>query len=162
MSSSYHVTDGASKEQKYVELIPQLELGLSTYDYSISTLANVAAALKSVFGFFWVGFYLVDEERMYLGPFQGDAACTFIGYGKGVCGTAWKSRETIVVPDVEKFPGHIACSSLSRSEIVVPMFGSDGSVIGVLDIDSDKLADFDEVDQKYLEIIVKIVCKKIN
>lgn len=162
MSSSYHVTDGASKEQKYVELIPQLELGLSTYDYSISTLANVAAALKSVFGFFWVGFYLVDEERMYLGPFQGDAACTFIGYGKGVCGTAWKSRETIVVPDVEKFPGHIACSSLSRSEIVVPMFGSDGSVIGVLDIDSDKLSDFDEVDRKYLEIIVKIVCKKIN
>lgn len=162
MSSSYHVTDGASKEQKYVELIPQLELGLSAYDYSISTLANVAAALKSVFGFFWVGFYLVDEERMYLGPFQGDAACTFIGYGKGVCGTAWKSRETIVVPDVEKFPGHIACSSLSRSEIVVPMFGSDGSVIGVLDIDSDKLSDFDEVDRKYLEIIVKIVCKKIN
>lgn len=162
MSSSYHVSAEASKEQKYMELIPQLELGLSTYDYSISTLANVAAALKSVFGFFWVGFYLVDEERMYLGPFQGDAACTFIGYGKGVCGTAWKSRETIVVPDVEKFPGHIACSSLSRSEIVVPMFGSDGSVIGVLDIDSDKLADFDEVDQKYLEIIVKIVCKTIN
>lgn len=162
MSSSYHVSAEASKEQKYVELIPQLELGLSTYDYSISTLANVAAALKSVFAFFWVGFYLVDEERMYLGPFQGDAACTFIGYGKGVCGTAWKSRETIVVPDVEKFPGHIACSSLSRSEIVVPMFGSDGSVIGVLDIDSDKLADFDEIDRKYLEIIVKIVCKTIN
>lgn len=162
MSSSYHVSAEASKEQKYMELIPQLELGLSSYDYSISTLANVAAALRSVFGFFWVGFYLVDEERMYLGPFQGDAACTFIGYGKGVCGTAWKSRETIVVPDVEKFPGHIACSSLSRSEIVVPMFGSDGSVIGVLDIDSDKLADFDEIDRKYLEIIVKIVCKTIN
>lgn len=162
MSSSYHVTPGGSKEEKYIELIPQLELGLSTYDHSISTLANVAATLKSVFGFFWVGFYIVDGERMYLGPFQGDAACTYIGYGKGVCGTAWMLRQTMLVPDVEDFPGHIACSSLSKSEIVVPMFGSDGSVIGVLDIDSDKLADFDEIDKKYLEIIVKIVCKTIN
>ena len=162
MSSSYHVSAGASKEERYLELFPQLEASLSVYDYSISTLANVSAALKSVFGFFWVGFYLVDDDRMYLGPFQGDAACTFIGYGKGVCGTAWMMRKTMVVPDVEDFPGHIACSSLSRSEIVVPMFGSDGSVIGVLDIDSDKLADFDEIDAKYLEIIVKIVCKTIN
>lgn len=162
MSSSYHVSAGASKEERYQELIPQLEASLSVYDYPISTLANVAAALKSVFGFFWVGFYLVDDDRMYLGPFQGDAACTFIGYGKGVCGTAWMMRKTMVVPDVEDFPGHIACSSLSRSEIVVPMFGSDGSVIGVLDVDSDKLADFDEIDAKYLEIIVKIVCKTIN
>ncbi|MBR2298768.1 MAG: GAF domain-containing protein [Bacteroidales bacterium] len=162
MSSSYHVSAGASKEERYQELIPQLEASLSVHDYSISTLANVSAALKSVFGFFWVGFYLVDDDRMYLGPFQGDAACTFIGYGKGVCGTAWMMRRTMVVPDVEDFPGHIACSSLSRSEIVVPMFGSDGSVIGVLDIDSDKLADFDEIDAKYLEIIVKIVCKTIN
>ncbi|MBO5804056.1 MAG: GAF domain-containing protein [Bacteroidales bacterium] len=162
MSSSYHVTPGASKEQKYMELIPQLEMELSTFDYSISTLANVSAALRSVFGFFWVGFYIVDGDRMYLGPFQGDAACTFIGYGKGVCGAAWMTRRTMVVPDVEDFPGHIACSSLSKSEIVVPMFGSDGSVIGVLDIDSDKLGDFDEIDAKYLEIIVKIVCKTIN
>ena len=162
MSSSYHVTPGASKEQKYMELIPQLEMELSTFDYSISTLANVSAALRSVFGFFWVGFYIVDGNRMYLGPFQGDAACTFIGYGKGVCGAAWMTRRTMVVPDVDDFPGHIACSSLSKSEIVVPMFGSDGSVIGVLDIDSDKLGDFDEIDAKYLEIIVKIVCKTIN
>ncbi len=162
MSSSYHVTPGASKEEKYIELIPQLEMELSTFDYTISTLANVSAALKSVFGFFWVGFYIVDGDRMYLGPFQGDAACTFIGYGKGVCGTAWMMRKTLVVPDVEDFPGHIACSSLSKSEIVVPMFGSDGSVIGVLDIDSDKLGDFDDIDAKYLEIIVKIVCKTIN
>ena len=162
MSSSYHATPGASKEQKYMELIPQLEMELSTFDYSISTLANVSAALRSVFGFFWVGFYIVDGDRMYLGPFQGDAACTFIGYGKGVCGAAWMMRKTLVVPDVEDFPGHIACSSLSKSEIVVPMFGSDGSVIGVLDIDSDKLGDFDEIDAKYLEIIVKIVCKTIN
>ena len=162
MSSSYHVTPGASKEQKYMELIPQLEMELSTFDYSISTLANVSAALRSVFGFFWVGFYIVDGDRMYLGPFQGDAACTFIGYGKGVCGAAWMMRKALVVPDVEDFPGHIACSSLSKSEIVVPMFGSDGSVIGVLDIDSDKLGDFDEIDAKYLEIIVKIVCKTIN
>lgn len=162
MSSSYHVTPGASKEQKYMELIPQLEMELSTFDYSISTLANVSAALRSVFGFFWVGFYIVDGDRMYLGPFQGNAACTFIGYGKGVCGAAWMTRRTMVVPDVDDFPGHIACSSLSKSEIVVPMFGSDGSVIGVLDIDSDKLGDFDEIDAKYLEIIVKIVCKTIN
>ena len=162
MSSSYHVTPGASKEQKYMELIPQLEMELSTFDYSISTLANVSAVLRSVFGFFWVGFYIVDGDRMYLGPFQGDAACTFIGYGKGVCGAAWMTRRTMVVPDVDDFPGHIACSSLSKSEIVVPMFGSDGSVIGVLDIDSDKLGDFDEIDAKYLEIIVKIVCKTIN
>lgn len=162
MSSSYHVTPGASKEEKYIELIPQLEMELSTFDYTISTLANVSAALKSVFGFFWVGFYIVDGDRMYLGPFQGDAACTFIGYGKGVCGTAWMMRKTLVVPDVEDFPGHIACSSLSKSEIVVPMFGSDGSVIGVLDIDSDKLGDFDDIDAKYLEIIIKIVCKTIN
>lgn len=162
MSSSYHVTPGASKEEKYIELIPQLEMELSTFDYTISTLANVSAALKSVFGFFWVGFYIVDGDRMYLGPFQGDAACTFIGYGKGVCGTAWMMRKTLVVPDVDDFPGHIACSSLSKSEIVVPMFGSDGSVIGVLDIDSDKLGDFDEIDAKYLEIIIKIVCKTIN
>jgi GAF domain-containing protein len=145
-----------------MELIPQLEMELSTFDYSISTLANVSAALRSVFGFFWVGFYIVDGDRMYLGPFQGDAACTFIGYGKGVCGAAWMTRRTMVVPDVDDFPGHIACSSLSKSEIVVPMFGSDGSVIGVLDIDSDKLGDFDEIDAKYLEIIVKIVCKTIN
>ena len=162
MTSSYHVTPGASKEEKYIELIPQLEMELSTFDYTISTLANVSAALKSVFGFFWVGFYIVDGDRMYLGPFQGDAACTFIGYGKGVCGTAWMMRKTLVVPDVEDFPGHIACSSLSKSEIVVPMFGSDGSVIGVLDIDSDKLGDFDDIDAKYLEIIIKIVCKTIN
>lgn len=162
MSSSYHVTPGASKEEKYIELIPQLEMELSTFDYTISTLANVSAALKSVFGFFWVGFYIVDGDRMYLGPFQGNAACTFIGYGKGVCGTAWMMRKTLVVPDVEDFPGHIACSSLSKSEIVVPMFGSDGSVIGVLDIDSDKLGDFDDIDAKYLEIIIKIVCKTIN
>lgn len=162
MSSSYHVSPGASKEEKYLELIPQLEASLSVHDYTISTLANVAAALKSVFGFFWVGFYIVDDDRMYLGPFQGDAACTFIGYGKGVCGTSWMLRQTMLVPDVEDFPGHIACSSLSKSEIVVPMFGSDGSVIGVLDIDSDKLDDFDLVDKKYLEIIVKIVCKTIN
>jgi GAF domain-containing protein len=145
-----------------MELIPQLEMELSTFDYSISTLANVSAVLRSVFGFFWVGFYIVDGDRMYLGPFQGDAACTFIGYGKGVCGAAWMTRRTMVVPDVDDFPGHIACSSLSKSEIVVPMFGSDGNVIGVLDIDSDKLGDFDEIDAKYLEIIVKIVCKTIN
>jgi GAF domain-containing protein len=161
MSSSYHVTPGASKEQKYMELIPQLEMELSTFDYSISTLANVSAALRSVFGFFWVGFYIVDGDRMYLGPFQGDAACTFIGYGKGVCGAAWMTRRTMVVPDVDDFPGHIACSSLSKSEIVVPLI-QQGKVIGVLDIDSEHLNTFDNIDKEYLEILCQEIIKTIT
>lgn len=116
----------------------------------VANMANVAAALKQTFGFFWVGFYVVKEEMLVLAPFQGPLACTRIRYGKGVCGTAWKEARTMVVPDVEQFPGHIACSSDSRSEIVVPVV-RDGKVVAVLDIDSDNLNAFDGTDAKYLE-----------
>src|SRR4030095_6547247 len=118
--------------------------------------ANVSAALKEQFGWFWVGFYLVKDSELVLGPFQGPVACTRIRKGRGVCGSAWEQAKTLIVPDVEKFPGHIACSSLSKSEIVVPLFRGDG-VVGVLDVDSDSYDSFDETDQQYLEEIVKLV-----
>lgn len=139
-----------SKEEKYRELLPQLHSLVSTEADLIANLANMAAALKQTFGFFWVGFYVVKEEMLVLAPFQGPLACTRIRYGKGVCGTAWKEARTIIVPDVEQFPGHIACSSDSRSEIVVPVV-RDGKVVAVLDIDSDKLNEFDGTDAENLE-----------
>ena len=143
----------ATKEQIYVALLPQIrELVRKEHDL-IANLANIAAALKQAFGFFWVGFYLVKDNELVLGPFQGPVACTRIPFGKGVCGTAWKERRTIIVPDVEQFLGHIACNSASKSEIVVPLFDND-EIIGVLDIDSDRLNEFDEVDARYLEIIM--------
>ena len=120
----------------------------------IANMANAAAALRQAFGFFWIGFYLRDGEELVLGPFQGPVACTRIGYGNGVCGAAWRELRTITVPDVEKFPGHIACSSQSRSEIVVPIF-KDGEFMAVLDIDSDRLNEFDEKDAAGLEAFVK-------
>ena len=123
----------------------------------IAKMANVAALLHSEFGFWWTGFYRVVKDELLLGPFQGPLACVHIGYGRGVCGTAWKERRTQVVPDVEQFPGHIACSSESRSEIVVPMFDADGNVTAVLDIDSRDLATFDQVDQCYLERLVALM-----
>ena len=123
----------------------------------IAKMANVAALLHSEFGFWWTGFYRVVNDELLLGPFQGPLACVHIGYGRGVCGTAWKERRTQVVPDVEQFPGHIACSSESRSEIVVPMFDADGNVTAVLDIDSRDLATFDQVDQCYLERLVALM-----
>jgi GAF domain-containing protein len=126
----------------------------------IAKLANTSAALHQTFGFFWIGFYLVKEDELVLGPFQGPIACTRIQYGKGVCGAAWKRLKTIIVPDVEQFPGHIACSSQSKSEIVVPLF-LNGNVIGVLDIDSDCLNTFDETDQCYLEKICVIVTETL-
>ena len=145
-----------SKEEKYRELLPQLHSLVSTEADLIANLANMAAALKQTFGFFWVGFYVVKEEMLVLAPFQGPLACTRIRYGKGVCGTAWKDAQTIVVPDVEQFPGHIACSSDSRSEIVVPIV-RDGKVVAVLDIDSDKLNEFDKTDAEYLERLCAIL-----
>lgn len=141
-----------SKEEKYRELLPQLYALVSTETDFIANLANVAAALKQTFGFFWVGFYMVKGDELVLGPFQGPIACTRIRIGRGVCGTAWKEVRTLIVPDVEQFPGHIACSSDSKSEIVVPMI-KQGEVIGVLDIDSDTLDSFDTVDARYLEEI---------
>ena len=141
-----------SKEDKYRELLPQLYALVSTETDFIANLANVAAALKQTFGFFWVGFYMVKGDELVLGPFQGPIACTRIRIGRGVCGTAWKEARTLIVPDVEQFPGHIACSSDSKSEIVVPMI-KQGEVVGVLDIDSDTLNSFDTVDARYLEEI---------
>lgn len=143
-------TDG--KENKYRELLPQLQSLVEAETNQIANLANIAAALKQTFDFFWVGFYLVEGDELVLGPFQGPIACTRISLGRGVCGTAWKEKRTLVVPDVEQFPGHIACSSDSKSEIVVPVKKQD-VVIGVLDIDSDTLDSFDDVDARYLEEI---------
>jgi len=120
-------------------------------------MSNVAAAIHQTMGFWWTGFYRVADGELVLGPFQGPVACMHIAFGKGVCGTAWQRAETVIVPDVEQFPGHIACSSASRSEIVVPVFGIDGKVIAVLDIDSDQLATFDEIDRMYLEKICTLI-----
>ena len=148
--------DGSSKEEKYNNLVVQIDVLTYSEPDLIANLANVAAALKQTFRFFWVGFYLVKDRMLVLGPFQGPIACTRISYGKGVCGTAWKERKTIIVPDVTLFPGHIACNSESKSEIVVPMFSGD-EVIGVLDIDSNRLNDFDETDKFFLEEIVNSI-----
>ena len=145
-----------TKEDKYRELLPQLEALVAGEDNLIANLANVCAALKMTFDWLWVGFYLVDGEELVLGPFQGPIACTRISYGKGVCGNAWAQRTTQLVPDVEQFPGHIACSSLSRSEIVVPLLDEAGQVMAVLDVDSVLVADFDDCDRHYLELIANI------
>jgi GAF domain-containing protein len=136
----------------YQSLLPQIRALIEDEEDRIANMANIAAALKQTFGFFWVGFYLVKGNELVLGPFQGPVACTRIPFGKGVCGTAWKERRTIIVPDVNQFPGHIACNSESKSEIVVPLFVN-GEIIGVLDIDSNRLNAFDETDATYLEKI---------
>ena len=153
-------TDLINKEEKYQHFLPDWELLISGETDEIAVLANTCAALREAFGFFWIGFYLVKDGQLVLGPFQGDVACYRIRKGRGVCGTAWAEAKTQVVPDVEQFPGHIACSSLSKSEIVVPVFKED-EVIGVLDIDSDELATFDETDQLYLEKLSTILSKTI-
>jgi len=138
-----------TKAEKYRLLIPQIKALVEAEPSLVANLANVAAALKMTFDFFWVGFYLAEGDQLVLGPFQGPVACTRIARGKGVCGTSWERNETLVVPDVDAFPGHIACSSESRSEIVVPVIVN-GTVAGVLDVDSSALADFDETDTLYL------------
>lgn len=145
-----------SKEEKYLSLLPQIEALLRGEDDLIANMANMVAALKEAFDFFWVGFYVVKNGQLVLGPFQGPVACTRIRKGKGVCGTAWQEAAAQVVPDVDAFPGHIACSSLSRSEIVVPLL-RDGDVWGVLDIDSECLNFFDDIDRKYLEELVALL-----
>ncbi len=144
----------------YAEILPQIEAVVSAETDMVANMANVSAILKEAFGFWWVGFYIVKScmnggEELVLGPFQGPLACTRIKKGRGVCGTSWEHAQTIIVPDVEQFPGHIACSSLSRSEIVVPVFASDGSVMAVLDIDSEHLATFDVVDKEWLEKMLR-------
>lgn len=145
-----------TKEEQYLSLLPQINGLLEGEEDLIANLANIAAALKEQFGWFWVGFYLVKDDELVLGPFQGPVACTRIKKGRGVCGTSWAKAETLIVPDVEKFPGHIACSSLSRSEIVVPLF-KNGEVIGVLDVDSSELNQFDSIDQEYLEETTRLL-----
>ena len=145
-----------SKTERYQNLYKQLESLVSGENDQIANMANMAAMIHETFGFWWTGFYIVKGEQLVLGPFQGPVACTRIPYGKGVCGTSWQRQETIVVPDVEEFPGHIACSSLSRSEIVVPIF-CDDSVYAVLDIDSKELATFDDIDKEWLEKIVELL-----
>ena len=140
----------AGKAERYEELMPQVRALIGKERDEVANMANLSAALRQTFGFFWVGFYRVIHDELVLGPFQGPIACTRIRYGKGVCGTAWKERRTLIVPDVNQFPGHIACNSASQSEIVIPI-EKEGEIIGVLDIDSDRLADFDETDAHYLQ-----------
>lgn len=145
------------KEEKYKLLKQQIEALVAGEDDSVSVMANVSAAIHQEMGFFWTGFYIVKGDELHLGPFQGSVACMHIPFGRGVCGTAWQRAETIVVPDVEQFPGHIACSSLSRSEIVVPIFNASREVVAVLDIDSRELNTFDDIDRDWLEQIVRVV-----
>jgi L-methionine (R)-S-oxide reductase len=145
-----------TKEEQYSNLLPQIESLLFGETDLVANLANVSAALKEQFGFFWVGFYLVKNDELVLGPFQGPVACTRIKKGRGVCGTSWDLEKTIIVADVEQFPGHIACSSLSKSEIVIPL-KKNGQVVGVLDVDSELLNQFDETDEHYLNLIVGLI-----
>ena len=156
MAEDLKITTSTDKAEQYQSLIPQVEALLTGEPDLIANLANVCAALKEQFKWFWVGFYLVKGDELVLGPFQGPVACTRIGMGRGVCGAAWEQEKTLIVPDVDAFPGHIACSSLSRSEIVLPLF-NDGKVIGVLDVDSAELDEFDETDAKYLRQIIAFI-----
>jgi L-methionine (R)-S-oxide reductase len=156
MSGELQIDKNSSREEKYKSLVPQIQALLSGESDMIANMANISAALKEVFSFWWVGFYLVKNNELVLGPFQGPVACTRIALGKGVCGTSWKEAKTIIVPDVDQFPGHIACSSASRSEIVVPLL-KDGKVIAVLDVDSEHYDHFDKTDEQYLTIITKLL-----
>ena len=146
---------GNTKEEKYESLLPQIKAMVSGENDLIANMANICAALKFGFNFLWVGFYIVKNDVLVLGPFQGPVACSRIQKGKGVCGTSWNNKETIIVDDVDLFPGHIACSSFSKSEIVVPLFGNYNNVIAVLDIDSETLSSFDKIDAFYLTEIIK-------
>jgi L-methionine (R)-S-oxide reductase len=148
---------GESKEERYLSLLPQVKALVEGENDFIANLANIISALKYGMDFFWIGVYFVKGSELVLGPFQGPVACTRIKKGKGVCGAAWENKETILVEDVDKFSGHIACSSASRSEIVLPAFNKKGEVFLVLDVDSDKLSDFDSTDQKYLQELIKLI-----
>src|ERR1700749_5198110 len=152
MAEDLNITTSTDKTEQYTTLIPQIEALLYGEPDLVANLANISAALKEQFGWFWVGFYMVKGDELVLGPFQGPVACTRIAKGKGVCGAAWEQGKTLIVPDVDAFPGHIACSSLSRSEIVIPVYHNN-EVIGVLDVDSEELDQFDKIDAKYLKQI---------
>lgn len=156
MAEDLSVIKSSSKAELYDHLNPQLEALLLEEENLIANMANFSAAIKETFNFLWVGFYLVDDEELVLGPFQGPVACTRIAKGKGVCGTAWEKQKTIIVKNVDEFPGHIACSSLSKSEIVLPVI-KNNEIIGVLDIDSTDLNTFDETDEKYLTQLLNLL-----
>lgn len=156
MAEDLIISKAETKQEQYLTLIPQIEALLFGEDDAIANLGNVCAALKEQFKWLWVGFYLVKGDELVLGPFQGPVACTRIKIGKGVCGTAWQQKQTIIVPDVEQFPGHIACSSASVSEIVLPVIKNE-RIVGVLDVDSEFAAHFDEVDAEYLNRIIKLI-----
>jgi len=160
MAEELIISTSTDKQERYAILVPQIQSLIEGEPDVVANLSNIAAALKQTMGFFWVGFYLVKDNQLVLGPFQGPIACTRIQYGKGVCGASWKEKKVILVPDVEEFPGHIACSSASKSEIVLPAF-KNGEVALVLDVDSDKLNDFDAVDELELEKVMRLVEKFI-
>lgn len=155
------IAQGIGKQATYQQLLPQIEALIGDEPDLTANLANTVAALHHTFKFWWTGFYLVQNNQLVLAPFQGQVACTRINFGKGVCGTAWQQKQTIIVPDVEKFEGHIACSSATQSEIVVPII-IDGEVVAVLDVDSEHLNNFDETDKTYLEQIALFIGKKFN
>lgn len=153
---------GTTKEERYRSLLPQLAALTDGENDFTANLANIVAALKQTFNFFWVGVYLVKKEQLVLGPFQGPIACTRIAKGKGVCGTSWEKKQVMLIPDVDQFPGHISCSSESKSEIVIPVVDENGNVILVIDIDSNKPNDFDSTDQRYLEEIAGLIAVLYN
>ncbi len=159
MAENLYIPENATKQEKYEALLPQIE-ALTAYETDlVANLANISSALHQVFSWWWVGFYWVKENELVLAPFQGPIACTRIAFGKGVCGTAWKDRKTQLVPNVEQFTGHIACSSATKSEIVVPIFNQNDEVMGVLDVDSERDDVLDEIDVFYLEKISKMITK---
>ncbi len=157
MAESISFSNTTDRKKLYDEILPQIEALVGGESDVTANLANIVAVLKEVFGFYWVGFYLKKEDQLVLGPFQGPLACTRIDFDKGVCGHAYTMRETVIVPNVDDFPGHIACSSLARSEIVVPFFAKSGEVFGVLDVDSDRLDNFTETDAEGLQRIVSLI-----
>lgn len=161
MAEELILDEKLSKEEKYKSLIPQIEALIKPEKDLIANLSNIASALKYGMNFFWVGFYLAKEDELVLGPFQGTVACTRIPKGKGVCGACWEKEKTIIVDNVEDFPGHIACSSLSKSEIVVPVFDANKNITLILDVDSDALSSFNKIDQIYLEKLAELISSKL-
>ncbi len=161
MAEELYISNGLSKTEKYEELLPQIASLIEFENDLTANLANLSAALHQTFGWWWVGFYIVKDGELVLGPFQGPVACTRIQFGRGVCGVAWKEAKSQLVPDVEKFPGHIACSSLSVSEIVVPIFDKAGKVVGVLDVDSEQYDVLNETDVLFLEKICHLISTKL-
>lgn len=157
MAETFEIPPSSDKNTRYKHIYEQATALLASESNQLANMANLCAMLKYGMEFFWVGFYLVDDEDLVLGPFQGTVACTRIAKGRGVCGTAWAEEQTILVENVDQFPGHIACSVLSKSEIVVPLFDINNKLFGVLDVDSDKLNDFDEIDQHWLELLVGLI-----